>query len=383
MLEQWGDEMVQSSLPAPADPGVVVLNISDLPSKSKNEGGEQVRITSRAALTRLIDALAKLQPTVIGVDIDLSPRHGAYASPDDDPKFFEDLLRTRQTSNVPIYVGAYTSLSMPHELWLGASRYAPLAASVALFHGDNRTVPATIGSGRDAGPTMSEAIASSAAAPDRPDGISGWLARKESAWHHRGFTGEEFVVNYGAIREMRQATFEAIAPSDVANQYERLHNHAVILADTTAGKATDICEVPRGVLGTDEDVIPCGYVHASAAFTLIQAPLYRMTLLGRVLWDLAIAVVIFGSVALLRLYYARSAAKIAAERLYALGFVAFTLVLVLVCVIFVRQTHIVWDDFVLIAIVLLFHTSIERRATAFWSWFRNSLPSLVFERRAE
>jgi hypothetical protein len=101
-----------------------------------------------------------------------------------------------------------------------------------------------------------------------------------------------------------------------------------------------------------------------------------MTFLGRCLADLVLAVAALGLVTFIRLYYAsRTAAEVATDRLHSASFALAALV-VISSVLVVRFTRLVSDDFILVTIALLFHTSLERKAVATWSWARETIPKL-------
>ena len=389
-FEKWGDILFQRSLRATAMPDVVVLNIAAMDSSQNRfaaKYGENPRITSRARLRELIGAVASLSPRAIGVDVDMSPRYGGYADPNNDPAFFEWLLALRQAKHIPIYVGVYKATSLPTNSWLGVPQFKPLAASAALFEeGDNRTIPATLGTATDCGPSLSGALTGFAVNCDRRSPFL-TLVEPETRWHLGKYSGQEYVVNYSALRDLQETAFDAPRGSAVENEGSKIAGKAVLIGDTAPGYRADVqdqCSVPinSGIPGVTGNTVPCVFVHAEGVFTLMQSPLYRLTPQARIFLDIVLAVVVLGAVSAVRWYYAsRTRARVATERLYNIGFILFAIVILLAGGMLSRFTRVVWDDYILIVVVLLFHTRIERWLANAWRWLHANIPKVVFEER--
>ena len=377
-FQRWGDEIFQRSLGLEASPDVVVVNIDGIPQDKFVAGrpfGERAFV-DRQALHDIVYAIATLRPRSIGIDVDMSPRYGGYVDRNNDGWFFTEMKKLR--SRVPVWVGVYRDSSAPLDSWLGGPLYKSLAANVALFKDEvdrNRTVPESLGSGADCGPSLSAAVAGITVKCDTHSSFL-TLLEPETHWHLGRFRGQEYVVNYSALSTI--AILDAQAASDVEHQGRRIEGKAVLLGDVgsdSSGEVADHCNVP-----SSNDAVACVLVHASGAYTLMQARLYRLTPQARILVDLILTALVLGAVACLRWYYAsRTKARVAKERLYNTGFIALAAGVLLLCGFLSRMTHVVWDDYILVVLVLLLHTSLERWLGRFVTWARANLPKFVFE----
>ena len=383
-FQRWGDQIFQRSLQLEALPDVVVLDIHGIATE-KNPAGEKFNeptLVDRHALHDLVYAVANLQPRSIGIDVDMSPRNFGYADRNSDPWFFSEMLRLEREQHVPVYVAVYKSSSAPPDLWLASPLYKDLAANASLFPEDNdRTVPQSLGTGSHCGPSLSAAVAG---IPLKCDTHSGFFTFAEPAtmWNRGQFVGQEYAVNYSALQALQLMDLNAPVPSAVQYQGNKISGKAVLLGDVGPNEQdSDQCDIPVGNAPiTKGATVPCVFVHASGAFTLMQARLYRLTPQARVIVDMLLAAAVLGGVAALRLYYAsRTRARVATERLYNAGFIALAVGILLICGFLSRMTHIVWDDYVLVVVALLLHTSLERWLGRLFAWARANLPKFVFE----
>ena len=92
--------------------------------------------------------------------------------------------------------------------------------------------------------------------------------------------------------------------------------------------------------------------------------------------DLLISLAIFGPLLWFRLrQLKRGKEVIIGHRLpsYASLFVA--VIVCIVAVYFVNRTHLMWDDFILVALVLVVHTPIEKNTVEFGEWLIATLRS--------
>jgi hypothetical protein len=123
-----------------------------------------------------------------------------------------------------------------------------------------------------------------------------------------------------------------------------------------------------------QDPYPGIFLHASAAYTVIKAPLFEVTNRGRVAIDVVFALAVLVAVLSIRLYYSRTQERVATYRLQGL----FTLLVVVVALLggvwFVRFTRVMWDDFLLALAALIFHPSMERFLGASWGRVLTSAP---------
>jgi CHASE2 domain len=361
----WGDSLVQNHLIAPVQPVVRVVDISGLAPVSRERNGRFIYVTPRKELKDLIAAIAAMHPLAIGVDIDFAPdRFGIYASPDEDPGFFNEMIDLRRRSGVPIYLASNRAIGLSPKYWLGSDAYSSLAAS-AMLPKPLRTSLTRIGVGDQLGPTMSAALANAAASRSHTEAIRWpeWLATRNSPWVSGRFRGEQYVVDYSMMWAIMGQIINASKPSDVTSHASMFTDRVVLLGDTPRTRTTDTCVIPASVPGVDAlQPQPCVFVHASGVFTLLQAPLYQLTLRARIAIDLALSIFVLGTVAVVRLHYHK--ARAAPEWLLYGGGFALAAATVLACISLVRSTRLVWDDFALVIVAFALHSSADRKLGA-------------------
>ena len=136
-----------------------------------------------------------------------------------------------------------------------------------------------------------------------------------------------------------------------------LANKVVLLGRTR--NTTDTFTVP----GKPEKPYAGVFLHACAAYTLLERPLYRLKEPGRFLLDFVLSAAIFGFVLGVRWHpHSPHVDEFLEHRLPQL-LALFVAVLLILCELWlVPRTHLMWDDFLLVAGVLLVHTPIERAA---------------------
>jgi CHASE2 domain-containing sensor protein len=364
----WGDAFIQNKLIAAVEPTVRVIDISDLAPETVARKGPTVLVTPRAKLKALIEALVAFSPLAIGVDIDFAPSNGNYADPDKDPEFFTWVIALSKNSGVPIYLAASSSMSSPPQYWLGSAAYRSIAAS-SLLPDPKRTQFSKIGVGNEMGPTMSGALASAALKADEPEFVRWpvWLANRTTSWKSGKFVAEQYIVDYSTMWAIVGQTFNAATPEDVKSHRDQFHNRVVIMGDVH--KAVDKCVLPASVPGVNtEHAQPCVFVHASGVFTLLQAPLYRLTFVARILIDIALSVLVLGAAVAIRLYYDRTSTAVPAGWVYGGGF-ALAAVVVMTSMLLVRSTRLVWDDFALVIVAFSMHSSVEHKLNGAKGWF--------------
>jgi hypothetical protein len=172
----------------------------------------------------------------------------------------------------------------------------------------------------------------------------------------------EFLVDYSQLDSLIGSTIDALDPAALAGT--NMKDRIILLGRTK--NTTDIFAVP----GKPEQTYPGVYLHACAAFTLLETrPLYRLTDFGRISLDLFFSVAIFGSVLLRRWFRLRQGKKVVIgrqmpERLSWL----MALVLGLGATLFVHWSHLMWDDFILVVVALVVHTPIEHNTVEMGEW---------------
>jgi len=104
------------------------------------------------------------------------------------------------------------------------------------------------------------------------------------------------------------------------------------------------------------------FLHACAAYTRMETqPLYRLTKFGRYAFDFGFPLLILAPVLWIRLSRHKKGMKPGiGERLIAYLISGEAFILFIIAVVFVRETRLMWDDFILVVIALVAHTPIER-----------------------
>src|SRR5262249_55865542 len=121
--------------------------------------------------------------------------------------------------------------------------------------------------------------------------------------------------------------------------------------------ANDQFKVP-----TESKAVPGVYVQAAAAYTLIDAPLYRFTHLGRILADVFAALIPLGIVLGFRLSRAHLAKNSEDDRLFRVLAWTVSAVIFVIGYFWVNLTGILWTDYLMVIAALLLHAPLEH----FW-----------------
>jgi len=388
---------------------VAVVDISKLDSDARPG-----RLTPRAQLERLIDAIIKQDPAAIGIDIDFSPLDEGWAARS-GPQFFDYV---RQLS-VPVYLGVDRSRYGEAAEWLGAEDYQNLAGNIAIPTDDNREMPLWIRRGSSGScfhlaadllgfRSNSEAEEKNAAAganasclpamnlalarkyPRRKQHTVHWPSSLLRPFHEElidksseVFAGF-FLPDYSVAKYLWEQTSTAVVSDNdvqlaVNASLTGLKGRIVLLGNTAWDKTLDKYPIPPW-----QKEVPGVYFHACAAYTLIKGPLVEVTEGARVGLDLLLATVILLGVSWLRLHYAaRTKDGVAAHRVH---FVFTSLALVVVLAFgygFVQYTRVLWTDSLLVAAVLFFHTLLARHVENFANWVGARWHGMWFDERKE
>jgi CHASE2 domain-containing sensor protein len=366
----------------PANLPITVVDISDLEPAAHKLGGETLTFLSRDVLRDLIEAIEKHDPVAIGIDADFSPESSGYVDPR-DPVFFNFCLNQK----APVYLGIWRTLDQPPEKWLGEA-YQSLAVNVVIPRPDHRQMPEWLRS-KDApdasppSPSMSAALANAyrGPTPDPPTWLKPFVGRV-SLKTVSSFSYGQFLVDYTPIDVLQSDAIRALGPADLANQDARFRGKLVVIGEMAHSRMPDVFVVPgkpspyAGVL-----------IHACAAYTLIHAPLYQLTGMGRYLLDILFASVIVLILALIRWRYeTRTDRPVAAMRLHILFTVLTIGVVVFGAVVLINVTRLMWDDFILVVVALLLHGLIQYCLHRFGYWRRLAAiiwHEIVFQRKKE
>jgi len=388
---------------------VAVVDITGLPPCKTGSGKNTV--FPRQALKEALEAVLAQQPAAIGVDIDFAPGPNVSCDPSPQtvsaekiwdftdrggPQLFQFALNKDKT---PIFLGVFRTQDLPPSQWLGGEAYEKLAAALlvppekSVFEeneptpyaerdGKLRFMPRAVRTKDGTLLTLSAAIYEK----HSPQKISSrrWLAEHFSARWLQGLfvtqkierPGEdvfvdEYLVDFSAIKELedKHATFKKgtlyVPPT------QSLARKVVLLGYIGRNKSAGSDDEQPGsqqFYGGNEaepegntDKFPLGstgemkagvYWHACGADTLIRGVLAWPTRTGRVLLDALFYVPVLLAILWLRLRYK---AAFSAHKMESI----FTKVMAVMVVIFgfvvINSTRLVWDDFVLVALLVALH----------------------------
>lgn len=382
-MELAGYNLLQLQL-SHKDIPITVVDISD--SKTVIANGHEV--TSRDELRNVVEAIANQKPRAIGIDIDFSPEDNDYVTPF-DPGFFEFCKKVREEKGVPVFLGIHrTQLASP-KLWLGSEDYKELAAAIAMPEKGNRKAPRWIkpeGSSEE-GQTMSLALADAfrngeGPSEHRPSTLPRWMVEPISeARFSRGGTAAEFLIDFSPLEDLQTPgkTLRFALPSAISSQGELLRDKVILIGEATLDKTSDTFIAPGR-----EELTPRIFQLACGVYTLIQGPLYELTGWGRVFIDVMLSGTILIMVSSIRWYYKdRSQREVAAHRLQKFLTLVVGLAAMIFGVLFVRAHGVMWDDFILVVVALLLHSSVERYSKILWRWAKRgttqAYDKLIFE----
>jgi hypothetical protein len=115
-------------------------------------------------------------------------------------------------------------------------------------------------------------------------------------------------------------------------------------------------------------------VQAAAVYTLASAPLYELSSWARPLLDLALSLFVFGVLAIAQVRYRRGDMRLAVDRLRAI-LIGLAVTVVLFSSLLVHSSRIVWDDFLIVTLMLLAHHRLEESSVRLWNWLLDAVPA--------
>jgi hypothetical protein len=379
-IESMSYDLLQLHLSAAKELPVVVLDISGIQMRP-GLGAQPELLTDREPLRKIVESLAARQgenaPLAIGLDVDFSPDSNRYAYPD-DPALFDYFLTENKT--IPIRVGVNRSLALGPQMWLRDPKYIDLASCVVVPNPEKGqsswympeslvvTYPGPTYSGVDEHcPAMGVALAN-AVVPDVPP-VLGWFAETfRQKNDDKRILKSEFLVDYSPLERLSSSSKEAYDPAADVPINVGVGGKIVLLGRTK--DTTDMFTVP----GRPERPYAGVFLHACAAYTLLRRPLYRLTEPGRIAFDILFSLAIFGSILWSRLSrHNQGKEVVVGHRVPGLLGLLVALVLVVAAISLVRVTRLMWDDFILVAIVLVAHTPIEQTTVEIGKWLADSL----------
>jgi CHASE2 domain-containing sensor protein len=390
-LEEIAYDTLQNSLSSAssaASTGVVVMDISSIPMITST-GLRPGPVTKREPLKFLVDALVQMKnpPKAIGLDVDFSPDEHGYADAAD-----EDLLESFRNAKIPIRVGVHDSLVLGKDKWLNNTKYADLASCVVVpspesvqtawympewvdvkYSSAPEDLPARC-------PAMGVALVHQTTKPV-PSGL-GWLAETTHQDDSESslVVAPKFLVDYSQLSKFDQQKI-------VVPQIQTAHDATRFIAGLDSAKNLDGQIILLGrITNTGDIFIVPGrplkayagvYLHACAAYTLLQkTPLYHLKFPGVLLLDALFSILVFIPVLLIRFYLLNKGKEDFME--YGVAeILSFVVMAALVCFAIwgVRKTHLMWDDFILVAAALIVHNPVEHAVERGVAWLPPSVRS--------
>jgi CHASE2 domain-containing sensor protein len=362
-------------------PPLVIYDIHDLRPVAARQNATEL-ITPRPLLKELIDDIAQLKPRAIGLDIDMSSFRGEYNPV--DVAFLDWVMAERRTMNVPIYVGVHRTVDLPRGQWLYAQRFAMLGAATSVPT-DPTYMIASIGDTKrttdDFKPTMALALAAAYNRDTVRDqlGIEKYFSQlrqssrfgkellrpvldRSDSLEGRPLQGLGYLTDYSAIDRIRVQPvminavrdglkFQQTLSIDTSKSLDGL---IVLIGDAHAGDDSVLVPWQR-------KLIPGVELHASGAYTLAMSQVYELSLFARMMLDAGATLLALTIVALIRLkYVGRSDVRVVRGRLSYALMILLAGFLLATCIAIDRYWSIVWDDFLLVVVFLVFHPLAER-----------------------
>lgn len=274
-LQDLSFEWMQSFVPeaAAATLPVAIVDSSDI--KRVSIPGRKEEFTSRESLNSVLSQLAKEAPSAIGFDLDFSPEEDGFIAPGTF-EFFESCSQSWQRTKVPVFLGVHRSESLGPAAWLGSDAYQHLAAGISRPAGLVTQMPLEthFRRGEKPLPGLGRALALAHGTSPNRRPLPWWLRwLTQSVQTIRpveeleNFVTTEFLVNFKALSAL---TNVIVQPADISSSSGLLRNRMVLVGDATRGKSSDPARVPN-----EPEFVPGVFVHACAAYTLVNAPLYE------------------------------------------------------------------------------------------------------------
>jgi hypothetical protein len=397
-LSSVGYEFLQSRL-FPRELPVAVVDISNLKPAKIEVDDVPREVTPRPELRSIVSAVAEQDARVIGVDVNFAPLHDGTPITPEDSGFFQFCRDMKEEKpmrrGVPVVLGVDWARDdseagrRPEDLIENES-YKDLFAHIRTprlpenmpykfnYNKDNNELVSV--------PTMAAALADAFRQHDAGSKHSfqlpSWAARQFSKKELKDdLSVIEFPVDFSVIRSFlsRDNTLRPAEVDIIRKQGSMLRDKIVLIGKASPGP--DQFRVPLD----EEELFPGVYLHATAAYTLINPPLLRMTAAGAIVLDFLLAFVVLLAVTAIRWHYKdRTAREVAKHRLEKIFTFLVALVAIVAAVLFVNYHRVVWPDFVIVIPMLLLHRPIEQTLLGAWSFLRRKTPdaidAVVFEK---
>ncbi|HEV7745241.1 MAG TPA: CHASE2 domain-containing protein [Pyrinomonadaceae bacterium] len=388
----------------PAQLPIAVVDISTLQPCAQRLADGSV-LYPRQAMEAAVAEVMKQKPAALAIDIDFSPGKDIGCAPLDteelerDKELFTDQLQFSERGGPPffdfcldqerpIFLGVYRSQYDAPAQWLGSPDYSGLAATISLPNettGEEEMANESEGEPDGVRRSMTRQITH--ASGTALDSLSFALSKhkpRQLSWSQRllehlpvgtfpiiqtlevgeGFKLDKFLVDFSSLKHLEETKLAfrdgKLTPG------EDLNDKLVLMGNTDTAEAVDKFIAPgevRQVAGV--------FWHASAVDTLLRGILVQPTKKGELLLDLLffapLTLLIFG----LRMAYAgKPDVHIPLHRIESIGTKIAAVVIFLFGTYFVSTTRLMWDGFLLVALVTALHPTIESyfRSAAAWAW---------------
>lgn len=349
---------------------VAVVDISDVARQPRNPPDDLEPVTDRAALEELIRAVDAAAPVAIGVDVLLDPPAGG-ALTEGERHLLDTCLIVQK--RVPIYVAIFDGILRGPDAWLGERRYGGLAAYALVPRPSEfqtttsmaRTIEIRVEQQVSRVSSLAQALAAdveareleqSRLAATLADRFS-WLVRRDRVVRPEGghFEAEEFLIDYGVLDALERTTIRASRAIDIASAAAQLRGKVVLIGRGQIDRTTDIFNVP-----TRSEPVAGVYVHAAATQTLLSAPLFRLTTIGRFVADALAALIPLGIVLRVRTRQAAAGRSDPGHGLASALTIGMAVAVFIAGYLFVAWTRIMWTDCLMVSAALLLHGPLER-----------------------
>lgn len=382
---QWAYERLQGNLAAPRSLPVAVIDIGRSLDK------DDVGTTDLIALKGILDAVEKQGPAVVAIDIDFGFLPKAQTWLDTNEVVVGSAYAYTQQGK-PVFLAVRRQLyRQDPQQWLGDEKYAKMVVH-PFFSDEVITLsPTTLATELELGkyriPSLVAGLVSKQGAnlpgslelPQALREVVTPYAKEESEQENINF-GEpsdqllqpvtvlkkRFFLNFSALNKIKEQTIRVKSGEDLLSHPMRSELAGAMVIIGSVDDERDAWYRPD--TGTKESGV---YLHAVGAFTLAQAPLYELVPSARIMLNFLILASVLGSVLFVRLRYLTSPSNVAR------GNVSLTFTLIVAAMTYmlgiwlIRTFHIMWTDFLLSAVLVLFHPKFEHELVRLCTWLKS------------
>lgn len=359
----------------------------------------------RQAMEAAVAEVMKQKPAALAIDIDFSLGKDIACAPLDaeelerdkelptdqlqfsergGPPFFDFCLDQER----PIFLGVYRSQFESPDQWLGSPDYSGLAVTISIPsepNGEEEVAKEPDGVRR----SMTRQIAHESGTA--LDSLSFALSKhkpRQLSWTQRllerlpggtfpiiqtvevrdGFKLDKFLVDFSSLKRLEET--KVFYRDGKLTPGEDLNNKLVLMGNTDTAEAVDKFIAPGEV-----QQVAGVFWHASAVDTLLRGILVQPTKKSELLLDLLffvpLTLLVFG---LRMAYAAKPEVHMPLHRIESIGTKIAAVVIFLFGTYFVSTTRLMWDGFLLVALVTALHPTIESyfRSAARWLWQKRS-----------